>query len=146
MVFPHHFVADRAPEAPRPDILVKLFQRVFILRFAPERPQHAADDRKDENDREEIKRINAVAQDFFDQRRHDHRADDAGEHAVKVAVAVEPPPDPFEHIGHDVAAIQRTDDPHHHIGDAGGQQAEEDAGGEHDHRPDPAQAHLRLRR
>ena len=44
-------------------------------------------------------------------RRHGQRGNDARQHTPEIAVAVQPPPVPFQNVGRCVAAIQPTDDP-----------------------------------
>ena len=114
-----------APRNPTDGRSVELLQDRVVLRLAEQGAEQAADDREREDDGERVERIDGVAEDLLGQVGHDHRAHDAGHHAPEIAVAVEAPPVPLEHVGHDVAAVERADDPHHDVGDARGQQAEE---------------------
>ena len=105
-----------------------MLQRGFILRFAPASVQKTAHGGEQEEDWEPVKRIaDRMAEHQPGHVGHEHRADDARHHAPEIAVAVEPPPIPLQHVSHDVAAVKRSDNPHHDVGDARRQQAEQNS-------------------
>ena len=99
--------AHGLPETPRPRFVVEAFERFHIIGLRREATYHAADQGEQQVEREGFQRANGFGQHL----RQDHRRGDPRHHPPEVAVAVEPPPVPLQHVGRRVPPEERPDEP-----------------------------------